>query len=109
MANTLAYYDTEKVTAVLYRPPGVNVLKRFVLRHRHSGQEARMCRESLMKGKDQYRWPPCTNWFISAALNNEKIFFLIHKNKTSYLNKSTVLNLLFQLELPNLSSISHLA
>jgi hypothetical protein len=32
-------------------------------------------RESLLKGKDQYSLPPCTNQFRSAAFHTETIFF----------------------------------
>jgi len=42
-------------------------------------------RESLMKGKDQYSWPPGHNQFRSPSLNTDKISFLIYK--TSFLNQ----------------------
>ncbi len=42
-------------------------------------------RESLLKGKDQYGWPPCTNYLRSAAFNTEKSIFLYYK--ISYLNE----------------------
>ncbi len=42
-------------------------------------------KEVLLKGKDQYGWPPCTNQFRSATLYIENIINLFYK--TSYLNK----------------------
>jgi hypothetical protein len=36
-------------------------------------------REPLLKGKDQYRWPPCTKEFRSAAFYIENLFFLFTK------------------------------
>ncbi len=33
-------------------------------------------RESLLRGKDQYSWPPCTNLFKPEALYTETIFFV---------------------------------
>ncbi len=42
-------------------------------------------REVLLKGKDQYSWPPCTNKFRSAPFNIEKIINIFYK--TSYLNE----------------------
>jgi hypothetical protein len=37
-------------------------------------------REALLKGKAQYKWPPCTKQFRQAAFNT-KIFFPILQNK----------------------------
>ncbi len=34
-----------------------------------------ICRESLLKGKDNYGWPPYTNYFRSAAFYYENTFF----------------------------------
>jgi hypothetical protein len=31
------------------------------------------CKECLLKGKDQYSWPPCTNQFRSTAFHTETI------------------------------------
>ncbi len=42
-------------------------------------------REALLKGKDQYGWPPCTYWFRSAAFQTEILFLLFYK--TTYLNE----------------------
>ncbi len=43
-------------------------------------------RESLLKGKDRYDWPPCTTSFRLAAFKFKKyIFFFFYK--TSHLNK----------------------
>ncbi len=39
--------------------------------------------ESLLKGKDQYRWPPQTNKLRSAAFHAETVFFY----KTTYLSE----------------------
>ncbi len=39
----------------------------------------------LLKGKDQYNWPPCTNKFRSTAFYSENIIYLFYK--TSYLNE----------------------
>jgi hypothetical protein len=41
--------------------------------------------EKLLKGKDQYDWPPYTNQFISTAFYSENILVLFYK--TSCLNK----------------------
>jgi hypothetical protein len=35
--------------------------------------------EFLLKEKDEYGWPPCTNLFISAAFNIENISSLFTK------------------------------
>ncbi len=32
-------------------------------------------RESLLKGKDQYSWPPCTNKLRSAVFDNANIIY----------------------------------
>ncbi len=40
-------------------------------------------REALLKGKDQYRWPPYTNKFRSVAFYIRNIIYLI-QNKVSY-------------------------
>jgi hypothetical protein len=40
-------------------------------------------RESSLKGKDQYSWPPRTNWFRSAAFNTEDIYVSFLQNKLS--------------------------
>ncbi len=42
-------------------------------------------RESLLKGKGQYRWPPCTCQFRLAAFKTKIFIFLFYT--TSYLNK----------------------
>jgi hypothetical protein len=39
-------------------------------------------REPLLKGKDQYHWPPCSNQFGSAHFYIEIIIYLIYE--TSY-------------------------
>ncbi len=45
-----------------------------------------LSRETLLKGKAQYyRWPPCTNLFISAPFQIENINCIF--NKTSHLNE----------------------
>jgi hypothetical protein len=36
--------------------------------------------ESLLKGKEQYSWPPCMYWFRSIALHGETNFFLLLQN-----------------------------
>ncbi len=36
-------------------------------------------RESLLNGKDQYSWPPCTIYFRSAAFQSKTIFFFSTK------------------------------
>jgi hypothetical protein len=41
--------------------------------------------ETLLKGKAQYSWPPCTNLFISAPFYIENSIYIF--NKTSYLNE----------------------
>jgi hypothetical protein len=49
-------------------------------------------RESLLKGKAQYGWPPCINKFRSAHFHVERIIY--NCCKTSYLmRRSTVLSL----------------
>ncbi len=35
----------------------------------------RRCREDLLKGKDQYNWPPCPNLFRLAPFHIETVFF----------------------------------
>jgi hypothetical protein len=45
----------------------------------------RLSREYLLKGKDQYNWPPCTNQFRLPTLSKEIYFFIFYK--TRYLNK----------------------
>ncbi len=42
-------------------------------------------REPLLKGKDLYNWPPCTNYLWLAAFNTEAIVLFF--NKTTYLNR----------------------
>jgi hypothetical protein len=42
-------------------------------------------REALLKGKDQWSWPPCSNEFRSTTFSTEKIFFDFYK--TTYLNE----------------------
>ncbi len=42
-------------------------------------------REALLKGKAQYSWPPCPNWFVSAYFYIENIIYLFYK--TSYPNE----------------------
>jgi hypothetical protein len=41
--------------------------------------------ETLLKGKAQYSWPPCTNLFRPAPFYIENIIYII--NKTSNLNE----------------------
>ncbi len=42
-----------------------------------------LSKESLLKGKTQYGWSPCTNWFRLPAFYVINIFYLCYK--TSYL------------------------
>ena len=42
-------------------------------------------RETLLNGKAQYSWPPCTNLSRSATFYIENIIYII--NKTGYLNE----------------------
>jgi hypothetical protein len=63
-----------------------------------------LSRESVLKWKDQYDSPPCTNKFRSPALNTEKLLFssLI---KQFYINKEvngTKTRLPLQLGFPGL-------
>ncbi len=44
-----------------------------------------LARESFLRGKDQYGWPPSTNWFISAPFYFENFFTCFYK--TSYSNE----------------------
>jgi hypothetical protein len=44
-----------------------------------------LVKETLLKGKAQYSWPPCTNLFRSAPFYIENIIYIF--NKTSYLNE----------------------
>ncbi len=46
-------------------------------------------REPLLKGKAQYNWPPCTNYFQSAAFDNANIFYFFVKQAT-LVRRSTV-------------------
>ncbi len=41
-------------------------------------------RDAIVKWKDQYGWPPCTNFFSSADLYIDNITYLC--DKTSYLH-----------------------
>ncbi len=41
--------------------------------------------EPLLKGKDQYRWSPCTNYFRLANFDTENILCLCYK--TNYFNE----------------------
>jgi hypothetical protein len=50
--------------------------------HQHMSQHVLLTREALVKGKDQYGWPPYTNKFRSAAFQTELNFF---QNNLSYL------------------------
>ncbi len=34
-------------------------------------------KEPLLKGKDQYSWPPCTNYFRSAAFDKVNIIYFL--------------------------------
>ncbi len=43
------------------------------------------CRETLLKGKAKYSWPPCANLFSSAPFDIENIIYIF--NKTSYINE----------------------
>ncbi len=52
-------------------------------------------RESLLKGKDQYRWPPCTNLFRSAPFDNANVYFFT--KQATLMRRSTVFNLPLQL------------
>jgi len=47
-------------------------------------------RETLLKGKSQYSWPPCTNWFRSAPFTTQ----------ATLMRRSTVLSLSLQLLFP---------
>jgi hypothetical protein len=47
----------------------------------------RYTRESLMKGKDQYSWPPRNNYFRSAPFYTEIMQYLYFFTKTYYLNE----------------------
>jgi len=40
-------------------------------------------RETLLNGKAQYGWPPCTNWFISAAFDIPHIIYFLLQPGTS--------------------------
>ncbi len=51
-------------------------------------------REVLLKGKAQYGWPACTNYFRSAPLYIEIIIYLFTKQAT-LVRRSTVLSLPF--------------
>jgi hypothetical protein len=58
----------------------------FLLRHRptvgfnkQASASMASTRESLLKGKDQYGWPPCTDRFGSAAFNTENVYFFFYK------------------------------
>ncbi len=42
-------------------------------------------KETLLKGKVQYTWPPCTNLYKSAHFYIKNIIYIF--NKTSYLNE----------------------
>ncbi len=52
-------------------------------------------KESLLKGKDQYDLPPCTNQLRSAALHSENIFIYFTKQPI-LMRRSTTLSLTFQ-------------
>ncbi len=39
-------------------------------------------RESLLKGKTQYCWPPCASWFSTASLYIETFICLLYKTWT---------------------------
>ncbi len=59
-------------------------------------------REPLLNGKDQYNWPPCTNWFRSAACYTKN-------NSTSQailLRRTTVLSLSPSIRVPWLSCVT---
>ncbi len=45
----------------------------------HKKWEKGTSRESLLKGKFRYSWPPCTTQFISAAFDFENIMYLFTK------------------------------
>jgi len=51
-------------------------------------------RDSLLKGKAQYGWSPCTNEFRSAHFGIENIIYLCCKTNYTLMRKSSVLNLL---------------
>ncbi len=38
--------------------------------------------EPLLKGKAQYGWPPCANYFRSATFNIENIIYLFYKTNS---------------------------
>jgi hypothetical protein len=38
-------------------------------------------RDPLLKGKDQYSWPPCPNLFRSATFDNANVIFLFLQTK----------------------------
>ncbi len=44
-----------------------------------------LIKEYQLKGKAQYSWPPCTNWFRSAAFDNANIIYFL--TKTRYLDE----------------------
>ncbi len=56
------------------------------MRRRPSG------REFLLKGKDQYGWPPCTSsdrrWFRSAASNPDLFFFFKTSSRDEEVNRT---------------------
>ncbi len=56
-------------------------------------------REPLLKGKASYSWPPCTNYFRSAAFDTSNIIYLL-TNQANFMRRSTVLSLSLQLVFP---------
>jgi len=60
---------------------------------------AQLPRESLLKGKDLYSWPPCTNKFRSVIFIL-KLYFSFFTKHLILMRRSTVLNLPLQLGCP---------
>jgi len=46
---------------------------------RTSSLSVSLSREVLPKGRTQYRWPPCANYFILAPFYNENIIYVFYK------------------------------
>ncbi len=81
--NTLAYYGTELITNVKCYNKGPGS---WVNDSRQS--------KSLLKGKDNYGWPPCNNYFRSVAFQNKNI---VSSLEPILMRRSTVLSLFRQL------------
>jgi hypothetical protein len=61
-----------------------------------------LTRESLLKGTNQYSWPPCSSSFSLATFDTETLFFFISK-QTILMRRSTVLSFPLQLVFPGLT------